>query len=334
MNDLWVYCNGVDGATGEYLRSPMSVRDISLVAQGEILPRKRHSTAVKKKPAKKGTLKARINPKNLGHAGWGVIFPFGADPAIREALSELLSYRKQQATEFKESYYREYLWVDAYRPGESKQDFLKRHGMGPGPVNPAKVPYYLLIVADPETIPFRFQYELDVQYAVGRIHFGTLEEYAQYAHSVVSAESGRICLPRRAVFFGVANSDDKATAMSADDLVTPLAGSIKKHHPSWTVETVLRDEARKSRLESLLGGSERPALVFTASHGMSFPQGDPPQLPHNGALLCQDWPGPREWQKSIPQDFYFAGDDVGQQAGPLGLISFHFACYGAGYAAI
>lgn len=118
--------------------------------------------------------------------------------------------------------------------------------------------------------------------------------------------------------------------MSADDLVTPLAGSIKKHHPSWAVEAVLRDDARKSRLETLLGGSECPALVFTASHGMSFPQGDPRQLPHNGALLCQDWPGPREWQKSIPQDFYFASDDVGQEARPLGLISFHFACYGAG----
>ena len=125
MDDLWVSDNGIDGATGEYLRSPMSARDISRVAQGEIL-RKRHSAAVKKKAAKKGSLKPRINPKNLGHTGWGVIFPYGADPAIREALSELLLHRKKQATEFKESYYREYLGLDAYRPGESKQDFLKR----------------------------------------------------------------------------------------------------------------------------------------------------------------------------------------------------------------
>ncbi len=325
MDDL-LYFNGVDGATGDYETPPLTLEQLSKVAQGGKVE-KPVSGPVNYIP------KEGVDPKDLSTTGWGVIFAFADQdktPAVREALSKLLNHRRAQAAQNKEHYYKEYTGAGAYRPNESKNDFLARHGAGPGPADPEKVPYYLLIVGDPELIPYRFQYQLDVQYAVGRIHFDTLDEYAQYAHNVVMAETQPPFLPRRAAFFGVSNPDDRATGLSSEKLIKPLAVSMAQDQPGWAVSIIAPADATKAQLGQLLGGADTPALLFTASHGMGFPNGDARQLPHQGALLCQDWPGPQQWRQRIPEDFYFSADDVSSNANLLGLLAFYFACYGAG----
>ncbi len=244
--------------------------------------------------------KEGVDPKNLADTGWGLLLAFSDSdktPALLDALRPLLDLRRQQAGER----YREYTGAQGYRPDEGKSQFLARHGVGPGPADPDKMPYYLLLVGDPEAIPYRFQYQVDVQYAVGRIYFETLEEYATYAASVVAAETGQVKLPRRAVFFAPANPNDGATNLSANQLVAPLTSKISADQSSWAVELFLKEEAKKAKLAELLGGAQTPALLFTASHGMGFPNGDPRQLPHQGALLCQDWPGPEARRQPIPK---------------------------------
>ena len=78
------------------------------------------------------------------------------------------------------------------------------------------------------------------------------------------------------------NAGDWATQLSADHLVKPLADKVAGELSDWQVQTVLKDEATKARLSQLLGGAETPSLLFSASHGMGFPNGDPRQLEHQG----------------------------------------------------
>ena len=322
-----LYFNGINGETGDYDLPPMSAQDLSRFIKGEAKPENLNELRHRSQSREMTHLGVAegVDPKRLDQAGWGLILPHDADPAIREALTPLLRLRAAQAGER----YRLYEGLDGHRPEEGKTAFLARHKVGPGPVDPAKVPYYLLIAGGPERVPFRFQSQLDVQFAVGRIHFQSLDDYANYARSVVEAETRPLRLSRQARFFGVANALDQATNLSARHLVEPLRQRLSTDLPDWTFDSVVADGATKACLARSLGGDETPALLFTASHGMDFPLDSPRQLPHQGALLCQDWPGPSR-RGPIPQDFYFAGDDLTSDANLLGLIAFFFACYGAG----
>jgi hypothetical protein len=334
MNDEYLYFNGINGASGGYLLPPIKPEELGRIALGQKWD-KSHMDELnwRREQVEEATfaLKAGLNPQDLAQAGWGVVFPAAWDSktqaAISEALSDLLKLRRTQAG----ALYKEYQGGNGHRPNESKDDFLSRHGAAPGPVDPAFVPYYLLLVADPQTIPYRFQYELDVSYAVGRIYFDTLDEYAAYARSVVTAESpGGMNLARKATFFGVANPGDKATQLSAEYLIKPLAARVAADQPTWQVQVIPPEEAYRERLQRLMGGDETPAMLFTASHGMGFPYDDPRQLPYQGALLCQDWPGPSLKQQEVPRESYMTAEDIDDRARLLGLISFHFACFGAG----
>ena len=323
-----LFFNGINGDLGSYDIPPMSGEELAKFIKGESPPENLNELRFRHEQETKKTFGVAegVDPKKLSSAGWGIIFPADTDPAVKEALGDLLKHRQGQAGEF----FKVYEGADGFRPEEDKSKFLARHGAGPGPADPKKVPYYLLIAGSPAQIPYRFQSQLDVQYATGRIHFETVEEYAHYARSVVEAEMKPLRVPRQAIFFGVANADDRATGLSAEQLIKPMAGSLKSEVPGWNFETIAGDEATKAHLARLLGGDETPALLFSASHGMSFPMDSKRQLPHQGALLCQDWPGPQKWTGEIPQEFYFAGDDLESQTDLKGLIAFFFACYGAG----
>jgi hypothetical protein len=291
------------------------------------------------------------DPDKLEEAGWGVVFPAQVNPEIEKALEPLLEWRKEKATQEDERYYRRMV----YFRDDEKNQWLADNGYGPGPAKPEKIPYYLLLVGSPEEIPYSFQTSLDVQYAVGRICFDTVEEYANYANSVVEAErkfeEKQFALPRQLGFFAVCNDDDPATRTSAQFLIDPLMKTLvenplKKQAP-WAMQYIPPAEAKKAKLGEMLGGPLTPGLLFTASHGMKLPfpmSSDPKeqrklqelQERRQGALITGDFPGPKAWKAMnttgapLKEDFYFSAEDLSADASLWGTLAFFFACFGGG----
>src|SRR4051812_6904596 len=295
MSDKRIFFNGIDGSTGKYLLPPMTaeqVKDLGLSTGAE--PSAEDARA-------RGAIFDCDDPSNLAETGWGVVYAPNTPDTIKAALSELLSHRHDLAADRQASYFQ----VFEHQAGESASQFLERNGAGRGIADPDRVPYYLLLVGDPEAIPFNFQCELDVSYAVGRLHFDAVEDYERYARSVVGAETGKLQprLPRQVSLFGVRNQNDTATQRTADELVRPLADTLVETVKGWDLRTYLCDQANKDQLTSLLGGPDVPSLLFTASHGVRFPPEDARQLARQGALICQDWPGPAD-ELGVAQDDY------------------------------
>jgi hypothetical protein len=331
-----LYFNGINGETGDYFVPPATLREIAAFARPGA-PSAQEVDDLRLWRSTQGRRLRRGDAKDLAQAGWGVIFAQQDEtvPAIREALRELLDHRRAQAGRVREHYYKEYTGEKGYRPGDTKESFLARFGLAAGAADPERMPYYLLLVGDPAIIPYSFQYQLDVPYAVGRLFFDTPEEYARYARNVVQAELAEAPpRKRRATFFGPRHPGDPATGLSANELVAPLAASLDGQVPGWEVRIVLPEDATKARLRTLLGGGETPDLLFTAGHGLVLSSLNPLQTAHQGSLVCQDWPGIKAWKGPLPPEHYFSAEDVLPDVRLDGLVAFHFACYSAGSPAL
>ena len=147
---------GLDASTGAYLLDPPPAQEVADAAVREQadpdhLREMQHKAEAAANPSYAPV--AGLDPLELGEVGWGVVFAPDVGPEVRDALRPLLDLRRQQAG----ALFRDFPAEKAYRPTDSYLDFLGRSGAGPGPADPEKVPYYLLLVGGPESIPFEFQ---------------------------------------------------------------------------------------------------------------------------------------------------------------------------------
>lgn len=334
------YFYGVNGSGGGYVVPPWEPDPASPVAPqpGSGRPTRSfdpddpHIARPARRPRRRRGLIYGADANDLASSGWAIVFAHDAGAAVVEALQPLIELRRAQASKVKEARFRLCTGAAGHRPNETADDFLERHKVLPGLADPDRFPYHVLLVGDPERVPFAFQFELDTQYSVGRVCFDTPDEYAAYARAVVEAEARtRVRSPVPLAFFATEHTGDRATEASARHLVEELARGLGTSGLPCEVSAHRGRQATKETALRLLGGDLKPALLFTATHGVAFERGDPRHPRHQGALLCQDSPGPAlHGSRPLPPDHYVWAEDVSDQADVSGLVAFFFGCYTAG----
>jgi hypothetical protein len=320
-----IFLNGVDALTGNYLTPPVTVEELTALAQKDLKGTTEYEQkithALRQRIERGPTL--GFDAEHLDdpvEARWGVIFAAGEDDKIKQALEPLIQHRADQLKIEPK--------VFEYQPGFTVTDFLVNNGVARGVGEVDQVPYYLLLLGEPDKIPFRFQYELDSEYATGRLCFDSPEGYAAYVGQLIDYETSKaVPNAREAFFWTTANKGDLATTLSDEllaqnlfDDISPKLGFGKQHCRG--------EEATKANLEAQFARTQPPALLFTASHGLGYSKPDPLQRTMQGALVDTAWIA----GALIPDEQLFGGPHLAKltHSNVRGLIHFAFACFGAG----
>jgi hypothetical protein len=185
-------------------------------------------------------------------------------------------------------------------------------------------PRYILIAGGPDQVPFRFQSILNTVANVGRVDFETPEDLKHYVDKLLRIESVPDPLVgRETIVFAPDGGLHDPTYYSREYMAMPLADHIRDDL-GLAAHALLGADATKPALLDAFN-SHKPALVYTASHGLgAFDQTAVYQQRYNGAICCQH-SGP------LTQQAIFSADDVPFDRPFLeGAIFFQFACFGYG----
>lgn len=340
MADTDLILNGIDGSTGDYFTAPMTAAEAAVLAGGQAPDAASlqvlQNLAQQANQAHLG-LPFDRDPKRLTEAGWCVVFHQQEDDAVKKALAPLVEHRRKQIGDDR------IVKVLEYVSGENLQRWLAKYQVAPGSVVATRVPLYILLVGGADRIPFDFGHMLDVEYCVGRLHFDTPAGYQRYVESVIAYETAASAPnPRRVAFWAPSHPNDAPTRMSSQLLVAPLVNGqpgqqtvlqriSDRTGTPFTPKYFAAQESTRANLTSVFrpdGGGAAPAFLFTASHGMGWPLNHPQQATDTGALICQDFPG--AGFGPLQRTHYFAAADLPPDAHVHGMVSFHFACFGAG----
>jgi hypothetical protein len=312
-------------------------------SRGDLTPESIQKTAVAKDP-NAGGVGGQENMNRLEKSGWAVLFGRKTKDEIKANLKPLLDHRqaeikrrlKKNPDDVKQLF-KVFDGKDCPKKGESARQWLGRQGDGIEMDNDVKpmlgVPYYVMIVGAPDDIPFDFQYELDMNWGVGRLWLENPEDYALYAQSVIDYETKPVTTSAQLAVFATNNgkkADGGATKLVCDNLAKPMAemefGSEEK---KFGLKSFIGADATKETLNKIWTGDVeggRPSMLLTGSHGLLCASDDDRLPAIMGSIMCQDWKGGPPEPKH-----YCSAADLPKNASVHGLVHFMLCCFGAGW---
>ncbi len=317
--------NGIDATSGEPLLPDLDPAGLAkLIGDSQRDPRFERALAQRADSEDDHLGVGAADARNLGEVGWGLLVPEGSDPAIRRALEPLLEVRRAQAGE-------RFKVFENVPKRQQWREFLTSKGAPVrGVVDPDLVPYYLLIVGPPDGISWRFQRQLGMPHAVGRLDLPGPDEYRRYAESIDVTRPASDDATTELHLVGTRHAGDPATEWSATRLISPLQTEFEGVE-NLGVTATIGDGADVAAFQTALSASGEPRVLLTASHGIGFPSGHSQQVAHQGDLLTSTWErrrGPVDLERDV-----VGGREV-RDIDPSGLIALFVACFGAGTPAI
>jgi hypothetical protein len=198
----------------------------------------------------------------------------------------------------------------------------------------ADQPFYVLVAASPDKIPFDVDYQIAGGSRVGRLAFANVDDYATYARKVVAWERADDAAnggERGPVgVFATDHGSLDPTRQSRKFLAGGLLDVLATTQPSLRPTAHLGDEASLATLMGMLRGEAPgftgPRLLFSATHGLAVSGSTAAEkrdrLLRQGGICCQ--------HSIFTDDEILTADRLGGGALLAGGIWAMFACFGAG----
>lgn len=270
----------------------------------------------------------RADPKQWSHpqVGWGLILPYRqglSETALAEAADAPEAIRRLRAARgdapvfrYRPDTFHNFSHLITYRSGAAEN--LPLHSTPSGMMQ-GEIPYYLLIYATPEEIPWRFQYNLNSNHAVGRLDLQG-DGLNNYIDALLNDWQDASISVERPVVWAVDHGPNDITRLMRDSIAAKIYDAFLVDNDIGNKASFIDGLVTPATGQNLINAlsQNHPGLVVTTSHGQTGPLTDLREMERNlGLPIDQN-------HQLLPLDQLLARWE------PDGAIWYSHACCSAG----